>query len=255
MFDNTGAIITKTKKDILLLFSFFTFSTQIFYILYQIFALCTSDKFWYAHLILLIASTSYFLFFIAITNMKVEIPKGLNRRRKKELKKIKKEINERKKFVKKIYKYVKYVINGCTLSISMYTIIVYPNAVHPLSILFTTFLFVLLILQILLEIVSAVIMARLEMFRIAFKDDISSVLKPIETVKNIFKRNNSDDSNNGTSYQEKDPETTGAKNTTRDVLGSVASIVKFGVEKFTNKSKNQVNSSSRTDTVEEEETV
>lgn len=187
MFKNTRSFFNKITNEVELLKNFWIYGTQVAYILYQIYTLCTANSLWYAHLVLLIVSVAYFIFYSITVNSEIE---GSQKERKAQRKILKRRIRS----TKKIYVYLKYVINAFILSISMYTIIVSPETVHPLNIILTSFLAVLLIVEVLLEIIVAFVKSRCDMFVEALKDDFSA---PVDAVKSIFKKKeSSQDSDN-----------------------------------------------------------
>lgn len=170
MFDYTKAIFNKTMSDLKLFAKVWTIGTLGVYIAYLIYALIAHSGFLAANIILLVLSVAYFVFNLIV------IIKG------NEL------LKSRKRFAKKTYKYSKYVINSVTLITALYSIWLSPYNVHPFKLLITVFMAIMLVVQLALEVSVTIVEKRFSMFIEAFNADIEFVTKPVNTVKNVFKK-------------------------------------------------------------------
>lgn len=170
MFDYTKAIFNKTMSDLKLFAKVWTLGTLGVYIAYLIYALAAQSGFLAANIILLILSVAYFVFNLILIIKGSELLKS------------------RKRFAKKTYKYSKYVINSVTLITALYSIWLTPDNVHPFKLLITVFMTIMLVVQIALEVSVTIVEKRFNMFIEAFNADIEFVTKPVNTVKNVFKK-------------------------------------------------------------------
>ena len=170
MFDYTKAIFYKTLADLKLFAKIWTISTLGVYITYLIYAIATGSGSLVANIILLTLTSIYFAFYLMMIIKGSELLKA------------------RKKIVKKTYKYSKYVINAVTLSTALYSIWINPYNVHPFKLLVTVFMVIMLVVQLALEVSVIIVEKRFNMFIEAFHADIEVVTKPVNTVKNVFKK-------------------------------------------------------------------
>jgi hypothetical protein len=170
MFDYTKAIFNKTLADLKLFARIWTISTLGVYIAYLIYAIAADSGNLTANIILLALTSIYFTFYLMMIIKGSEILKS------------------RRKIVKKSYKYSKYIINSITLSTALYSIWLYPDNVHPFKLLITVFMMIMLVVQLALEVSVVIVEKRFGMFMEAFHADIEVVTKPVNTVKNVFKK-------------------------------------------------------------------
>lgn len=170
MFDYTKAIFGKTLSDLKRLEKAWSFSTISVYIAYLIYAIAANYGILTANIILLSLSVAYFVFYLVVIIKGSEILKS------------------RKRFAKKAYRYLKYMINTATLITALYNISVHPYDTHPLRLIAVIFMTMLLLIQLVLEVSITVVERRFNMFIEAFYADIEFVTKPVNTVKNVFKR-------------------------------------------------------------------
>ena len=190
MFDYTKAIYRKTKKDLDLALSIFQFGTQVLYIAYLIYLVFSANNsIWYLHLCLLIICIPFLIFDLITTknikeikNEKISI---FGKKRHKE--KLSKARNKRKNVVRLKF-YTSHTIKIFVLASSFYPIITSPSSVHPLSIMCTTVMVLLWILQIVFEVLKLVLEGRGELFMEALQADVEFVTKPANAVKNAFKK-------------------------------------------------------------------
>ncbi len=170
MFDYTKAVFNKTMSELKLFERIWTISTLGVYIAYLIYAISAGSGFLVANIVLLVLSALYFAFYL------VMIIKGL------EL------LKAKRRLAKKSYKYSKYVINSITLFSALYSIWLSPYDVHPFKLLITVFMAIMLVVQLALEVSVTIVEKRFNMFIEAFYADIEFVTKPVNTVKNVFKK-------------------------------------------------------------------
>ena len=189
MLDYTRAIFHKTKKDLDTALTFFQFGTQILYITYLICILFTKSSIWYLYLSLLIVSVAFLAFDIAtrygIKSLKdVGISLLGNKERKEKLYRVK----QNRRNIRKIKFYTSHMLKLSVLASSLYPIIASPYSVHPIHIILATVMAFLWIMQIVFEILRLILEDRFDLFIEAMHADIERITKPVNTVKNAFKK-------------------------------------------------------------------
>ena len=189
MLDYTRAIFTKTQKDLDTALTSYNFVTQVIYIAYLVYLMFTPNPIWYLHLALLVISSAFFVFDIVTKN-------GLNAIKRESFtsqeKRVHKEkltrAKKRRSEVKKIKFYASHVIKLFVLASALYPIIALPDTVHPFSVMCTTIMILLWVLQVVLEVLKVVLEGRGEMFVEALRADVEFFTKPVNSVKNTFKK-------------------------------------------------------------------
>ena len=189
MLDYTKAIFNKTKKDLDIALTLFQLSTQIVYIIYLICILFTSSPIWYLYLALLVISIAFLVFDIVTRNgikalRKLGIPFFGTNENKERLNRTKKKRSD----IRRIKFFSSHVLKLLVLASSLYPIIVSPYDVHAIHIICTTVMLLMWMMQILLEVMRLIFSGRLELFYEAMHADIEFVTKPVNNVKNAFKR-------------------------------------------------------------------
>lgn len=189
MLDYTRAIFSKTKKDLDIALVSFRLGTQILYIAYLIYMLFTQSPIWYLYLTLLIISAAFLAFDIVTANgikslKELGIPFFGSNERKERLQRARKKRSN----IRKIKFYASHILKLLVLASSLYPIISSPYSVHPIHIISVTVMSFLWIMQIVLEILRLVIEERFDLFVEAVNADLEVVTKPVNTVKNAFKR-------------------------------------------------------------------
>ncbi len=189
MLDYTKAIFSKTKKDLDNALTFFQLGTQIMYIAYLVCILFTQSPIWYLYLSLLIVSCAFFVFDVITRSgirsiRELGIPFFGNNEHKEKLNRAKKKRNN----IRKIKFYSSHTLKLLVLASSLYPIIRFPYDVHPIHIICTTVMILLWIMQIVLEIMRIIFEGRLELFYEAMHADIEFITKPVNSVKNAFKK-------------------------------------------------------------------
>lgn len=189
MLDYTRAVFEKTRKELNTALTIFQFGTQTVYIAYLIYLLIVPNRIWYLHLSLLVISLAFFVFDIFTTRniraIKNEKFSFFGKRAHNE--KLASAKRSRKN-VAKIKFYVSHVIKIFVLASAFYPIIVSPDSVHPLSIMCTTAMVLLWIIQIVFEVLKLILEGRGELFMEALKADVEFVSKPVNAVKNTFNK-------------------------------------------------------------------
>ena len=170
MFDYTKAIFNKTMSDLRLFAKIWTLGTLGVYIAYLLYATISTSEFLAANIVLLVLTVAYFVFNLILITKGSEILKA------------------RKRLAKRAYKYSKYVINSVTLITALCSIWLNPYDVHPFKLLITVFMAIMLVVQLALEVSVTIVEKRFNMFIEAFNADIEFVTKPVNTVKNVFKK-------------------------------------------------------------------
>ena len=189
MLDYTRAILNKTKKDVDTALTVFRFGTQILYILYLIYMLFSISDIWYLYLPLLIISAA-FLVFDLVTTRDIRLLKEMrislfgNRERKDKLARTKKTRSN----IRKAKFWISHSLKLAVLVSALYPIVAYPYSVHPINIVCATVMAFLWILQIMLEVFRLILEDRFNLFAEALHADIEIVTKPVNKVKNAFKR-------------------------------------------------------------------
>lgn len=189
MLDYTRAIFNKTKKDLDAVLTVFQFGTQILYIIYLICILFTRSPIWYLYLTLLVISVA-FLVFDTVTRSGIKSLKelGIPLFRTNEHKKRLQRTKKKRSNIRRIKFYSSHTLKLMVLASSLYPIIVSPYDVHPIHIICTTVMLLVWIMQIVLEILRLLFEGRLELFYEAMHADVEFITKPVNSVKNAFKK-------------------------------------------------------------------
>ena len=189
MLDYTRAIFDKTRKELNTALALFQFGTQAIYIAYLFYLVIAKNTIWYLHLALLLISIAFLVFDIVTTknirsikNEKFSIFGKRKHNKKLALAK------QKRKNVVRIKFYVSHVIKIFVLASAFYPIVVAPESVHPLSIMCTTAMVLLWIIQIVFEVLKLILEGRGELFMEALHADMEFVTKPVSNVKNAFNK-------------------------------------------------------------------
>lgn len=187
MLDYTRTLLNKTVKDVTYAFNIFHFTTQAVYIAYLTYMLIRPNNIWYLHLSLFIISLAFLIYDIIVSkmirNLKNERPKRSAKKAHRQ--RILKFRLDRAKY-QKIKFYASHVLKLFVLASAFYPIVVYPETVHPLSIICTTVMALLWILLVIFEIVKLMFEAKKDMFMEALQADFEFVTKPINKIKDKF---------------------------------------------------------------------
>lgn len=192
MLKHTRKLLNQTINDFNILRAFFSYTTQIIYIIYLTYLLITPNEIWYIHLALLLISIPFLVYDIIsndnINRLKKEKPRFWRIIKKRKYKKALSDAKKSKNIIKKIKSYTSHTLKLIVLAVSFYPIIVSPNSVHPLSIICTSIMAIVWLLHIVVEVLTLIIQKRIEMFKEALSADMEFITKPVSTVKSTFKR-------------------------------------------------------------------
>ncbi len=172
MFKYTQACIDKIVTDVKNLVFISNIVSQVFAILYPLFALLTHRGFWVFNLILLTISIAYSVFFIC--TQQSEISKTA------------------KKTVARIHKYSKMTVKFFNLCLLIYGLWQTADNVSPLSLILTVLMAIVFLADVLLEIAKVIVERYKDFLLDCVRQDVEDIKKPVVTVKNtvgnLFKR-------------------------------------------------------------------
>lgn len=171
MLDYTKAAIKKTVDDFKRVDFYRNVLTQLLYILYLSYALCTNAGKQWANIPLLILSVAYFIFFMIMSH-------GETSKKKKQTKTI----------VTRIFKRCKQLIKLLTLIVMLYGIYATTQRVSPFSVILSAMMIVGWILQIVFEIILRIFVGRVQFIFEGLEADYEKLVQPAKTVGNFFKR-------------------------------------------------------------------
>ena len=172
MLDYTKAALSKTIEDFKKLGHSFTVLSNIAYIGYLIYALCTSHTFFIVNIILLCISTAYLLFYLIITRFGKDLDGH----------------KSEKKSVNKIVAWAKNCMKFYTLGTMLYSIATVQDSVNGLQLILLTLQVLCFIMQLLFTLICHVVEKRMELFKTAFDMDVQQIAKPVTAVGNFFKK-------------------------------------------------------------------
>lgn len=170
MFDYTKMTIDQTVTDVKRIFHSYKIGAQLVYIAYLVYALIAKTGIWYANLALLALSVAYFVFFLSTTDYG-KTPDG----------------KQLKKNVHTTYIWSKRFIRLFTLGIAVYDIVTTPST-NAVSVLLTAFMVIGWAIEILFDVIIRVITARISLVKEAIDADVETLLKPVKSVGNFFKK-------------------------------------------------------------------
>ena len=171
MFDYTKTAIDKTISDVKIGKFICDITIHLLYIVYLVYAVSTQRGTIWINVTLLSLSSVYFVFLLAL-----KMPNAAK--------------NEPKiiRICSNIYKYSKYALKICVITIALIDITVNSTAATPTSILLTSLIIVGFALQIVFEIISAVVISRFNFMKEAINTDVENMMKPIRAIQNLAKR-------------------------------------------------------------------
>ena len=170
MLDYTKAAIGKLREDFVKMALIINYVSQLINITYLVYALFTTNN-WIINLLLLLISVAYLILTIAVTTGKID--------------KVKKKIQ---KIGKKIFKHSKLLIKAYTLAIAAYGVFNTAKSVTPTSLVLTVFMIAFWIIQTAIEVITTVVGAKLQLIVEGLEADIDTIMKPVKSVGNFFKR-------------------------------------------------------------------
>ena len=168
MLDYTRATVDRTITDVKRFAKLFTFGTQIFYILYLIYAMISGTGNIIVNAIMSALSVANLIITAFLYDKKDRLSKRV------------------KRTTKRVYKWVKLSLQAFTLGATVYGIYIAASDFSAISIIFALFTAVMWAFSVMLQIISIAVEARLNLFKEALHADIQNVLKPINAVKDVF---------------------------------------------------------------------
>lgn len=169
MFESTIAVWTRTKKDIKNLIFPCQFVTHVVIMLYFIYAIFSKTGYFWANIPLFAITVFNFVFFLVTEN-----------KDKKEEHSIKSQKN-----IKKVLRRVKIAIKFLTLGATLYGLYITTTNVSVLSVILTALMLVGWVLSVVLELVSAFVMRRIDVLIEAAMHDVEFVINILDFVKKI----------------------------------------------------------------------
>ena len=171
MLDYTKAAIKKTVDDFKRVDFYRNGITQVVYIIYLFYALCTNAGKLWANVPLLTLSLAYFVFFMIMS-------RGESTKAKKQAKTI----------VTRIFKRCKQFIKLLTIIVMLYGIYATTKQVSPIAVIFSAMMIVGWILQIIFEVILRIFLSKANFILEGLEADYEKLVKPAKTVGNFFKK-------------------------------------------------------------------
>lgn len=176
MFDYTKVAINQVISDFKKIARIIGVATQIFYIVYLIYAVAAHTGILWVNIVLLVFSAAYFAFSLIIQHKKTGDKQKIKANR------------SANRAVTKIYKYVKLALRFYPLVLAVYGM--YHAAQTPsfLSVLLLCFTVICWAMQIVFDLLIAVITNRFSLVLDGVKADVNEITKPIVSTMNFFKK-------------------------------------------------------------------
>ncbi len=171
MLDYTKTAIQKTIDDYKRVDYFRNIITQLLYVLYLVYAVCTNTGYLWVDITLLSLAVSYFIFFMIMTQGKPLAP-----------------IRKTQKFVAVLYRRCRQLLKLFTLGVMLYGIYFTTQNVTAWSVLLSALMIVGWVLQIIFEVLIRIFISRGQMIIEAMEADLEVVTKPAKAVGNFFKK-------------------------------------------------------------------
>ena len=175
-FKYTQAMLDKTVLDIKRFLDGFTLGSQLFYIAYLIYAMCTFSGFFAVNLILAIVSVGYLCIYLFTF-----IDSADTRSEKKSKRKLRSTAGH-------IDRIVKITGKTITLGVAVYSLYLTADNLNVTSILLTVLMFISWFVQIILELIAYAFESRKDLFVAAMMRDVEFITKPANAVGNFFNR-------------------------------------------------------------------
>ncbi len=176
MFDYTKVAIEKVVEDLKKLIRLFTVGMQVITLAYfalaivlEVFEVCSIGNF-YANIALFIISLAYLIFDLIISNGKREGSRLA------------------KKITTRTLKWIKILIKGYTLGVTIYGIYTATTSATPIAVILATLMIIIFVLQVLFEILTAIVIDKKDLILDAWRQDIEDIKRPAVEVGNFFKR-------------------------------------------------------------------
>lgn len=171
MFDYTKAAVQKIGDDFKRLVYICNILTQIAYIAYLFYAVFSPVGIPWANITLVSIAVAYFVFFMIMTR-----GRALYSKRKMHI------------VVSKIFKYSKLLLKLFTIGVMLYGIYSTTQNPKPFGVILSAFMIVGWLLQLIFEIISAILIPRFQLLVSALEADKDELTKPVKAVGNFFKK-------------------------------------------------------------------
>lgn len=168
MFDYTKAAFKQTVEDFKKIDFIRNIATQVLYIAYLVYVLCTSVGLLVANILLLVLAVGYFGFFLFMT--------------------LKPPTKRVKEIIKTIFTRSRQLIKLYTLGVMVYGVWLTAEHVTPLALILSSLMIVCWVLQILFEVVFKFFLNRANFIIEGMEADYENMTKPVRTVGNFFKK-------------------------------------------------------------------
>ena len=195
MFENTKSAIDSVKKDINTIRWIVTYGMYLFMIIYYIFALVAKTGNFIANVILLFISA-----LLLLVNSLYDI------------KRISKKIKKEKKSIQRVVRVCKHLVVACSLIKNLWDMYLNNEVVNPVSIIFTTFLIMIWVVNVLIELIGFIFEMETERIMNGVAKDFEWTSKATEFLNNQIEK-------------------------TKDLVENTAGNIKEGFEKTTSKLK------------------
>lgn len=171
MLEYTKTAIDKTICDVKIGKFVSDLLIQLLYVGYLIYTLATERGILGINITLLCLTTIYLIFMSAFKNPLSKVSG-----------------NKAIKIFTYIYKYTKYVLKIIIITIALLDLTVSSATATPTSILLTAFIIVGFVIQIVVEVASAVIIDRFYLMKEAVLADVENITKPLKAMQKLLKR-------------------------------------------------------------------
>ena len=171
MLDYTKMAIRQTVSDLKRTDYIRNVATQIIYIIYLIYTFIAKTGYLALNIILFVLAVSYFVFFLTVTSLG-KSPEG----------------KALKKRGTAVYVWCKRLVKLFTLGLTIYGICTAVEHVSPVSVVLAALMIVGWCLQIIFEVLIKILTNRVNFIIEALEADLDSMLKPVRSVGNFFKK-------------------------------------------------------------------
>lgn len=171
MFDYTKAAVQKIGDDFKKLVYVFNILTQIAYMAYLIYAIFAGVGVRWVNITLASIAVAYFVFFMIMTRGNALY--------------LRKNVH---KIVAKIFKYSKMLLKLFTIVVVVYGIYSTTQKTTPFGVILSAFMIVGWLLQLVFEIIGAILVPRFQLLVAALEADKDELTKPVKAVGNFFKK-------------------------------------------------------------------
>lgn len=167
MLEYTRMSIQKTVDDFKRFFYFYDVASQLFYIGYLIYAICTGAGILAVNIILTLVSAAYFIFYmLAYDNFEAEMRSKAG----------------------KMFKWFKLAVRAFTLGVMVYGIYAATTHITVASVVMAGLMLLVWVLQVLLELCVTFVESRAKLIIAGIEADIDNLLKPVHAVGNFIKK-------------------------------------------------------------------